>query len=101
MSQAASCFFSWPCSWTQETLFCARVLAIRLGISLRRGAAPTRRPSASVPDSRGAVSDDCPSAELAARLAQRPIPAPNNSLLPMRLFIGVLLPTFHLAIALT
>src|SRR5438309_7433750 len=67
------------------------VFAIRFGIGLPRALVPTRRPSASVPGSRGGVWDDCAAAELAPRLAHRPIPAPSNSLLPSRFLIGVLL----------
>src|SRR5262249_20632170 len=63
------------------------VFAIRFGMGLRREPPPTRRPSASVPASRGATSDDCASAEP----AQRPRPAPTNSLLPMTFLIAVLL----------
>src|SRR5262252_1256382 len=63
------------------------VFAIRFGMGFRRDPPPTRRPSASVPASRGATSDDCASAEP----AQRPRPAPTNSLLPMRFLIAVLL----------
>src|SRR5215468_3715110 len=65
------------------------VFAMRFGICLPRPPVPIRRPSASVPGSRGAVSDDCATADRAPRLAHRPIPAPSNSLLSIRFFIGV------------
>src|SRR5262249_49116416 len=72
------------------------VLALVLGISRPRPPppAPTRRPRASVPDSRGATCDDwddCASAEP----AYRPSPAPSRSLLAMFLIGSLLLSPYR------